>query len=384
MRGIRLWDANRRYTEKFYAMQTSGAWQDRASWTQVPVGATDYSFKGDAILEGENFWIFLHSTRHDAVFLYAKTDAEGTPGRHNELYRVFDASDGRRNYGEGSQSVKVVKNESDEIAVLSRAHPHARGGTVATIYRILKGRRWLEIRPMWQADEQGMHGESRILIAPEAGENGQDWADDSLKHPDRYVTHLPNGAKMLLDLIMDDDTIWALTWPGAKKANAAVAQGGWHAGWSRIGEGDCDRVWTAPFAFFAGEPVFIGVCRIGFWHYQRVGAQVKAGAPFTGKWRWAYERPITSSPFSKGEAWRPLYPGRWRLVGRVDGRFYTNEVIVADTTQDGFAFTSPAGGTLEYLVFYLYDRTEQTPKEISTPMDIYRETRLVQYEGGTR
>jgi len=38
-------------------------------------------------------------------------------------------------------------------------------------------------------------------------------------------------------------------------------------------------------------------------------------------------------------------------------------------------FESPATGELEYVLFYLYDRTEETPRELFTPMDILRETR---------
>jgi len=69
---VRIWDANKKCTMKHYDMR---AWQDRDAWSQVPSGATDYQFRGDPILEGENFWISLHSSRRDAVFLYAKTDA---------------------------------------------------------------------------------------------------------------------------------------------------------------------------------------------------------------------------------------------------------------------------------------------------------------------
>ncbi len=165
---IRLWDANHRYPEKSYSM-TETAWKDRKDWRQVPYGTTEYGFKGDAVLEGENFWLFLHSSPHDSVFLYAKTDVEGTPGRHNELYRVYDTPNGLRNYGQGSQLVKVLVNTAGGIEVLSEARSYTRGEnptTVTTVYRVEKGRRWVEVRPVRQADELGMHGESRFLAAP--------------------------------------------------------------------------------------------------------------------------------------------------------------------------------------------------------------------------
>ena len=125
---VRIWDANAKYSQKFYAFAET-AWPDRAKWTQVPYGVTEVAFKGDAILEGANFWIFLHSSGHDAVFLYAKVDAEGRPSRHNEIYRSYDTdvvlSDGKyrwnehpgrlRCFGSSSGSAKILKNEPDEL-----------------------------------------------------------------------------------------------------------------------------------------------------------------------------------------------------------------------------------------------------------------------------
>ena len=384
---MRIWDANKKYTMKHYDMR---AWQDRANWSQVPHGTTDYQFRGDCILEGENFWVSLHSSRHDSVFLYAKTDDEATPGRHNELYRVFDTPTGLRNYGGGSQLCRILKNTPEEAEVHSEAIASERGGfktTVTTTYRIPGGKPWLEIRPEKQADEQGMHGESRFVLAPEAAEDGGDFVDDSLKRPGEYVCRMPDRAKMLLDLIMDDDTIWVLTcgrapkgtklnWPGSR-FYAENAPGGWHAGWSRIGEGECDRVWTAPFALFARQPVYIGVLRIGYWHHQRVGQDVTQGKPVTFNWRVSYERQIASSPFKPGGAWRPMYPAKWRLVASIEGRYHTVPITItaAQAASTSLTFDSPATGRLECVLFYLYDRTDETPRGIFTPMDILRETR---------
>lgn len=383
---VRIWDANKKYTMKHYDMR---AWQDRDAWSQVPYGLRDYQFRGDCILEGENFWVSLHSSRYDSVFLYAKTDADATPGRHNELYRAFDTPDGRwTNYGSGSESCKIITNTPGEIEVESGSITYTRKGyktTVVTRYRLRGGKPWLEISPVSQADMQGMHGESRFVLAPEAAEDGSDFAEDSLRHPDNYACRVPNRAKILLDLIMDDDTIWVLTSRHLPEGtqferrptrfSADNAAGGWHAGWSRIGEGDCDRVWTAPFVQFAGQPVYIGVLRIGYWHYQWVGKNVTKGEPVTLSWRIAYTRQVKSSPFKPGGTWRPLYPGQWRLVARIDGHYHTIPIRVAapQTTSTSLTFDSPATGKLEYVLVYFYDRTEETPKDIWTPSGIYRE-----------
>ncbi|MCK4580810.1 MAG: hypothetical protein KAU10_05620, partial [Dehalococcoidia bacterium] len=314
---------------------------------------------------------------------------EATPGRHNELYRAFDTPDGRwTNYGSGSESCKVITNTPGEIEVESGSITYTRKGyetTVVTRYRLRGGKPWLEISPVSQADMQGMHGESRFVLAPEAAEDGSDFVEDSLRHPDNYACRVPNRAEMLLDLIMDDDTMWVLTSRHLSEGtqferrptrfSADNAAGGWHAGWSRIGEGDCDRVWTAPFIQFAEQPIYIGVLRIGYWHYQRVGQNVTKGEPVTLNWRIAYTRQVRSSPFKPGGTWRPLYPGKWRLVACIDGRYYTIPITVtaAQTASTSITFGSPATGKLECVLVYFYDSTEQTPKDIWTPSDIYRE-----------
>lgn len=47
-------------------------------------------------------------------------------------------------------------------------------------------------------------------------------------------------------------------------------------------------------------------------------------------------------------------------------------VTAAQTAATSLTFDSPATGTLEYALFYLYDRTEETPQGLFTPMDIWR------------
>jgi hypothetical protein len=81
----------------------------------------------------------------------------------------------------------------------------------------------------------------------------------------------------------------------------------------------------------------------------------------------AYERQIVSSPFQPDGAWHPLYPGQWRLVACIGGRYYTVPIMVAatQTASSSLTFDSPATGQLEYVLFYLYDRTEETPKPVT-------------------
>ncbi len=107
-----------------------------------------------------------------------------------------------------------------------------------------------------------------------------------------------------------------------------------------------------------------------------LGQKVTEGEPVTLNWRIAYTRQITSSPFKPGGTWCPMHPGKWCLVACVEDRYYTVPITVsaAQAASTSLTFESPATGNLEYVIFYLYDHTGETPKQVCTPMDIYRET----------
>ncbi len=388
---VRVWDLGKKYTYKHY--WPTEQWEDRANWIQVLYGKTgDYEFRGDCMIEGANFWVSLHSSTHDACFLYNKTDAEGTPSRHNELYRSYDQPGGLRTYCGSYEYNKIIKNERGDIIVESKTKTRRRKEVdvfLVNRYRVQAGKDWLEIEPMNEmSSEQGMHGESRIHISPGSLPDGSDFLADSWKHPDVAVYH-PDASRMLLNLIMDDDCIWGLMWKTTGKvpshgdhpqlttrAQSHNCTGGYPAGWQRIGEGTSPKIFTAPFVKYNKEKLVISVLRIGHWHYQKTGAAVEKDNDFTISWKYAYERQVTSCPFKPGGEWWPMYPGKWRMVASIDGKYHTIPVTVG---KDGvgkkeLTFKPPASGNLEYVVFYLYDRTDETPKDVFTIMDIYRQS----------
>ncbi len=389
---VRVWDLGKKYTYKHYWPKKQ--WEDRANWIQVPYGKTaDYKFRGDCMLEGPNFWMSLHASGHDACFLYNKTDAEGTPSRHNEMYRSYDQPGGLRTYCGSYEYNKIIKNERGDIIVESKTKTRTRKGVGVFLinrYRVQAGKPWLEIEPMNEmVSEQGMHGESRIHISPESLPGGQDFLADAWKNdPPKSIYH-PHTSRMLLDLIMDDDCIWAMMWkttgkiPSSHKhpyfehrSRSDNCRGGYPAGWQRIGEGKSPLILTSPFVKYRKEKMVLGVLRIGHWHYQKIGAAVQADKDYKGQFKYAYLRKVKSSPFSTGKRWWPMYPGKWRMIGCVDGKYHTQKITVTkdDVGKSEFTFRSPLAGTLEYVVFYLYDRTDQTPKDVFTIMDIYRQS----------
>jgi len=100
----------------------------------------------------------------------------------------------------------------------------------------------------------------------------------------------------------------------------------------------------------------IGVLRFkDIWKREDVYKPIKAGETYTTRFK---------AP----------YAGKWRIFWCISNETFLTEADVDKGAT--FHFTSPKNGTLEYVVMYMYDRNEKTPKEIKTPMDVYRETIL--------
>ena len=129
-------------------------------------------------------------------------------------------------------------------------------------------------------------------------------------------------------------------------------------------------VWSAPYGCFGGEKIVVGVVNSpGSWHPEIVGTPLKDGK-------------VDGKPVEAGEkytcGWKAPYAGIWRMTARFwderepgQGRYHSQQVTIEEG--DEFAFTCPVAGKLEYIVLYLYDRTEQTPPAMGTPVGIYRE-----------
>ncbi|MCK4626491.1 MAG: hypothetical protein KAV00_14325, partial [Phycisphaerae bacterium] len=332
---VRIWDTGKCYGPGLRMGLVE--WKDRRQWKQSPYGSAKIDLTRDTVLEGSNFYIDI-AWGEDALTpkMYAKKKPDGTPSRRNKLYQVFSTKEKGYYHGK-TNHIRVLKNSPKEAVVeYSVKLPKGLGDRVGR-WRLLGGKPWVELTPVRHLTMVGMHGESRIIICPEAAGSGQDYAFDSLKDlPGKKRTEWiipPTTSHMLLDPIMDDDTIWAMmVVPGKKKRFGLNTQiDGYPAGWSRIGEGTCWRVVSAPYAYFEGKKVVIGILRIGYWHYQKIDSDVKKGENFTIKWKYVYKKrrgKITSSPFKPNGPWWPMYAGKWRMVTRIDGKFHTTPITI--------------------------------------------------------
>jgi len=365
--GLRLWDTRRKYLMKNpfpYALQ------DRHKWRWVPYNVTDYEFEGDAMIENDHFYLFLFSNRDDSITIHAKMGDRITSG--NELYKVHDT--GTRNFGMGTRYTKIIKNTAEEI-VVEHAGVGMRHGypqDVTTIYRVTR-EPWLEVRPVKNVNQQGMHAKSR-LAAFMFKEPGRDILIDSKRsklaeyvktHPgppydwtDQNV-HPPPGCIGLINFHRaykyEGDFIWFLTFPPGAENHRLTYHGIHYPDpfWEDFTH-DAPSV-GANYAYL-GEKVVIGVLRFkDIWKREDVYKPIKAGEVYTTRFK---------AP----------YAGKWRIFWCISNETFLTEADVDKGAT--FHFTSPKNGTLEYVVMYMYDRNEKTPKEIKTPMDVYRETIL--------
>ena len=352
---VRLWDTGRVYTQK---NPMSAAWKDRAHWTQVPHGTTDYRARGDLMVENEYLCLFLFTNKDDSVDLMAKLSAGGY--KPNEIYKVHDT--GARNFGHGTLWTLILKNAPDEVTVMhaGEGRRHGKPEPVITTYRVRAGKPWLEVRPVQRVNQQGMHGKSRICAF--VRREGEDFILDAKRRPFKKgeILAAPDGTMGIINFSRrfrtDYDFMWFMAFPpGAEKHKLTYL--GFHADpfWE---DARRDRPSVgAQYASLDKGLVVISVLNDkDNWKREDVGRRLAAGETY----RTTFKAP---------------YPGLWKLVARLDGRYVHSRVDVREPGQP-FVFQSETGGQLDYILAYLWDRTPTTSRSLLTPMDVYREAIL--------
>jgi hypothetical protein len=104
---VRLWDTGKAYPQK---NPMADARKDKTHWTPVPYATTDYRPRGDLMLEGATFYLFLFANKDDSVDVMAKLGKSGY--KPNEIYKVHQDEQGLRNFEMGTMAggVKILKN----------------------------------------------------------------------------------------------------------------------------------------------------------------------------------------------------------------------------------------------------------------------------------
>ncbi len=352
---VKLWDTGKAYTEK---NPMGDALKDRANWVQIPYGKTDYEPRGDLMIESDFFYLFLFTNKDDAVDLMAKLASGGV--KQNEIYKVYQDERGRRHFGHGTMWVQILKLTPGEIVVKHAGEEQKNKQPVVTIYRALAGKPWLEVQPVERVNQQGMHGKSRMCAFVK--KEGDDFILDSKREPFTEEVNLPapEGTIGLINFSRkfrsDYDFMWFMTFPpGAEKHRLTYL--GFHADpfWE---DAHSDRPsGGAQYAYMGEGGVFINVLNDkNNWKREEVGRKIEAGEVYQTDFR-------------------AMYPGEWKLVARMKdaSEHYIQSRVRIDEAGQPFTFRSPTEGILDYIFVYLWDRAENTPKSLFTPMDVYRE-----------
>jgi hypothetical protein len=202
-----------------------------------------------------------------------------------------------------------------------------------------------------------MHGKSRICAFTK--KQDEDFILDSKREPFRGDTNItaPPGTVGIINFHRGYrgvyDFLWFMTFPPGAEKNPLTYLG-FHADpfWEDPPRPDQPSV-GAQYAYLGEGGVFIGVLNDkDNWKREDVGRELQEGETYATKFL---------AP----------YPGEWKMAARVGDR-YVQTRVKADAGQP-FTFRSPAKARLDYVMVYLWDRTERTPASLWTPMDVYRE-----------
>jgi len=332
--GLRVWDTGKRYMQKG---PMAAAMKDKSNWRLVPYGASDYKPRGDLIVENEFFYLFLFSNKDDSVDLMAKQGPDGF--KANEIYKVHQDRRGLRNFGMGTMWVEILKVTRDEVSLkhAGEGRRHGRPEPIVTIYRVLAGKPWLEVRPVERVNQQGMHGKSRICAFVRA--EGDDLILDSKAEPytGDYNLPAPPGTIGIINFSRCDirfnrircyDFMWFMTFaPGAEKHELTYL--GLHSDpfWEDPPRPDWPSV-GAQYAYLGPGGVFIAVLNdrdapinsaCENWKREDIGRRVRAGETYTSEFK---------AP----------YAGVWKMVakfGREVVRPEDKDNMVADPGAEG-------------------------------------------------
>ncbi len=381
---VRIWDTNKRYEKKRPAGRCM---KDKPKWSPVPFGKTDYKPTGDLVFENDYFFLFCFTNKEDAVSLIAKLAGTNGGVVDNEIYKVFQTKRGRRDFGHGTiGDPKILKYTEKEILIEHSGKARRSDEPVTTTYRIQGDKCWLEVKPVHYVNQQGLHGKVRICAFLNSESDEYILDGKRATWPGRENNRLAKSDTIGIINFHRGRKPHGLMWfmtapPGFEKSKLTYL--GHHS----------DRYWEdefpphdrpscgAQYARLKDKVIIAVLNRKGHWEREDVLKPITAGGTYTTQFK---------APF----------PGRWRLIGFVvqeknykprprvtsskipdsfrtpiKGKYHYNTVEIKKAGEN-FTFKSPVAGTIDYLLIYLRDRTKNTPKDVFTPMGVYRQAIL--------
>ncbi len=291
-----------------------------------------HRFRGDCVIENENLLLRVSHDLRSQVILAAK-------GGVGEQATVPISLFGHGAKPVGPLSIRLSSLSGDS-ATIECGSEGSSGTKVAC--RMERGKYSVEVKPLAKADRLGIGVTSQFLVVP--SEFGEDLICDSLKCRVGQSYPLPSE-NLVLALECGGNFMTVLTYPSIDQAGTVTVGPG--EGVQNHGAVLNSQV-TALSAKFNGKSVFVGILpQKDNWYYEPVNKKYSASGQ--------YKIP-----------WQPPYAGVWRLVGRVNGRYF-----VSDVPDDRFVFACALSGSLDCLIAYFDGPPGSTTS--ATPLTIYRE-----------
>jgi hypothetical protein len=293
----------------------------KSGWSLVPEDDLTHKFDGDAVILNDRLLVLLRRTATGAE-VYGRP-ASG-PKRRAELVPVPATGRGAASLA----SLKIVENGPAAVALVAQ-FTTPDGGACSVQYRLTAGQMIVEVRPGEGATRLAVRAESRYVVIPEYFGDDMVFRAESFQRP---RLRLPTE-NMFLSLLDDGNAELMCVWESRRQEVTAVRTQ-------------------------QGQKAIIAACEIDAARDRPIWVACLEGP---GLW---YEKTDPKA------LWQPLFPAKWR----------GNVLAPSSSYPCSFWHTEPvpthvnAIEKLAQLLFYAMDRSQATPLDRFTPMDVLRNT----------
>jgi hypothetical protein len=360
---VKIWNTGLNSTSTCNVKLNSSAcnvspWSNRASWVQIT--STGIYTGGDVVVENGKIAVFFHSSdispRLYGIYNNDITDFGAEMYGEMSKTNVFDST---REWNKAGRTPNIVIIENTANKVILTVDKGNTPGDNIIKYIFTSDSNYVEIGPANDyLYRMGIHftaGQFGVIPRKTVSPVSADFVMDKAYYPDgtHYVSDFVSDFGVYQNMMIQEvanflpgrqQYILIYKDPASSRPlfYTDAVQTQFHS--MRV-ETKNDRLSDAVFFGVESEPNTI-------YHQNGISVPLTANVPYT----------FNPAPY-------PIVKGLWRISGRVNGVYYTNNVTDVDNIQ----FVSPVSGTLQALELYLYDKTAETPMSVTTPMDVYRE-----------
>lgn len=335
---VKIWDAGETAAAAGKRFAERGQ-----SWTAVgATAAPAHNFSGDCVIENGKLWLHIPRDQADGVKIAAKESDSGESVLPITIV-------GAQPNAEAPRVSRVTEVSADSVTVAFGVE----GGGPKVSCRVTNGKYWIEVIPQEGVEQLSIAVKAKFVVMPtEFGEDAICDADWVMQH---NTTSLQlSHDNLVIALERDNNHMSLLTFPSISQAGElTIGLEGGEA--NRVTGQSAGALVNTISAKFDGHSIFVSLLpQKNLWYSEVVTKKYSAPGHY----------PITS---------KSLYPGMWRIAGRITGK-NGPQFYVSDFPNTNLLFECRQSGTLECLFYFLSRPVEGTSSETLTPLDIYRET----------